>query len=75
MFNILELKPWEVGNPGTLAAWENDQEEKVNRLMNFFQRFDEVEVTDLEEGFKTFGIDYPNLPQYLKDKIDELDVI
>lgn len=75
MFDVLQLDPLEVGNFGTLAAFENDQEEKVDRLVAFFQKFDEVEVSDLEDGFETFGVDYPNLPQFLKDKIDKINVI
>ena len=78
MFDILELNPLEVGNFGTLAAFENDQEEKVNRLMDSFQcddRWRVITVRDLENAFDYFGVDYPNLPQFLKDRIDELDVI
>ena len=78
MFDVLELNPLEVGNFGTLAAWENDQETKVYELMDSFQcddRWQVITVRDLENAFEYFGIDYPNLPQYLKDTIDELNVI
>lgn len=72
-----ELQPWIVGDPSTLAAWENDQEEKVYRLMDSFDddRWHVITRYDLKNAFEYFGVDYPNLPQYLKDTIDEINIV
>lgn len=71
-----QLHPFVVGDFSTIAAWENDQEEKVNRFVKIMLDYPgSINVQMIEEGFEAFGIDYPNLPQYLKDKIDMIDII
>ena len=80
MFNDFgQINPFVVGNFSFLAAWENDQEEKVNRLVRILtdpELISKITITKdlLEQGFNAFEIDYPNLPQYLKDKIDLIDI-
>ena len=79
MYDFGHINPFEVGNFSFLAAWENDQETKVNRLVRILTDPDvtcKVPVSKelLEQGFDAFGIDYSNLPQYLKDKIDLIDI-
>lgn len=74
-----QLHPFLVGDFSTLSAWEYDQEEKVNRLVHILtdpELVSKVNITKelLEQGFDAFDIDYPNLPQYLKDKIDLIDI-
>lgn len=68
-----ELRPWIVGDFSTLAAWENDQESKVWDMVESFQddRWLFITAEDVDKAMEFFGIDYPNLPQYLKDVIDE----
>lgn len=72
-----ELQPWIVGDPSTLAAWENDQEDKVHQMMDYFEddRWVYITARHIDEAMDMFGIDYPNLPQYLKDLIDEIDIV
>ena len=72
-----ELQPWIVGDTSTLAAWEYDQEEKIDRMLDYFEddRWVFITARDVEEAFEMFGIDYPNLPDWLKDKIDEINII
>lgn len=72
-----KLQPWIVGDPSTLAAWENDQESKVMDMIEFFQddkwRF--ITAADIDAAMERFGIDYISLPQYLKDEIDTIDIV
>lgn len=75
-----QLHPFLVGDFSTLSAWEYDQEQKVNRLVHILtdpELVSKVDITKelLEQGFEAFGIDYPNLPQFLKDKIDTIDIV
>ena len=35
----------------------------------------QLTVPQIEAAFEEFGIDYPNLRQYNKDRIDEFDII
>lgn len=73
----LQLEPWIVGDTATLAAWENDQEEKIYQMIDFFNddRWVFITAQDIDTAMENFGIDYPNLPQYLKNLIDEIDII
>lgn len=73
----LNLEPWIVGDIATLAAIENDQEEKVYRMLDYFDdpRWVAITPKDLEEAFNVFGIHYSILPQWLKDLIDEIDLV
>lgn len=73
-----ELQPWIVGDPSTLATWESDQEEKVNRMIDYFKYnhpYDYITARDIDEVLDLFGIDYPNLPQWLWNKIDEIEIV
>lgn len=72
-----QLEPWVVGDPSTLAAWENDQESKVMDMIDFFKddRWRFITANDIDMAMDHFGIDYINLPQYLKDEIDKIDII
>lgn len=73
----LQLEPWIVGDSATLAAWENDQEEKVYQMIDFFNddRWTFITAEDIDEAMENFDIDYLNLPQYLKDLIDKIDIV
>lgn len=72
-----ELKPWIAGDPSTLAAWENDQEEKVYLMLEYFKddRWRVISSSDVDEAIRIFDIDYVNLPQWLKDEIDTINIV
>ena len=56
------------------CSWlENDQMTNINDFVNrnLYRR---VPISEVEHFFKENHIDYCSLPQYLKDKIDKLDV-
>lgn len=75
--SILSLNPFEIGNIGTISAWENDQEAKVNQMLDCFDddRWVFITAQDIDNAIKYFDIDYFNLPQWLKDKIDEIEIV
>lgn len=73
-----ELQPWIVGDSSTLATWENDQEAKIWEMIDYFKYnhpYDYVRAQDIDNMMDQLGIDYPNLPQFLKDLIDEIDIV
>ena len=73
-----ELQPWNVGDFSTLAAWENDQESKVWDMIEYFrdERWYYITAGDVTQAMKDFGIDYPHLPVWLKNVIDdEIDIV
>ena len=73
-----ELHPLSVGDFSTLSAWENDQESRVRDMIEFFKEDKHQYITsnDVTEAIKYFGIDYPNLPQWLKNTIDdEIEIV
>ena len=72
MFNF-DFNPFEVGNFSTLGCFENDQELKVNQLVNDF-KYCSVSVSELTNEMRSRGIVYNMLPQYLIDRIDEINV-
>ena len=69
----LELEPWIPGDMATLAAIENDQESKVNDMVDMF-RGQTVPAYEVTKTMERLGIYYSWLPQRLKDRIDEIDV-
>ena len=69
----LELEPWIPGDMATLAAIENDQESKVNDMVDMF-RGQTVPADEVTETMERLGIYYPWLPKWLKDRVDEIDV-
>lgn len=68
-----ELNPLVAGDFSILAAWENDQEDKVYQMIDYFKDDRWVFITPrhITEAIDSFGIDYPNLPQWLKNLIDD----
>jgi hypothetical protein len=70
---MFDFNPLQVGNFATLSAWENDQEAKVHDMIkhvlyNYGYR---VPSTLITEEINNYGIDFPNLPQWLKDEIND----
>lgn len=70
---MFDFNPFEPGNFSTIGCWENDQEQKVNQLVSDYQN-KIVGSYILTREMNSRGIDYFNLPQYLKDRIDMIEV-
>lgn len=72
-----ELHPFEVGDISTLAAWENDQESKVMDMLDYilFHYGGSCDKYTMDSCIQLFGVEYYLLPQWLKDKIDIIDII
>lgn len=70
--------PFQVGNIGMVSMYNDAQETNVNDMMNWIRRnygFNvELSAATLTHLIDKFNIDYPNLPKYLKDVIDTIDV-
>lgn len=66
---------WQVGNlpTGIIGCWENDQELKVRDMVDEF-RFGTYPASLIEDEMRERGIEYWQLPQYIKDMVDEIDV-
>lgn len=62
----------EIGSPWIVGMVENDQELRIDELLNDID--DPISVEEFEDVMLKYGINYSVLPQYLKDKIDEIDL-
>lgn len=56
-----------------LSWLENDQASLINDFVDS-NKYNNVTAADIDYFLDTNHIDYRELPQYLKDKIDELDI-
>ena len=56
-----------------LSWLENDQASLINDFVDS-NKYNYVTAADIDYFLDTNHIDYGELPQYLKDKIDELDI-
>lgn len=73
-----QLHPFLVGDFSTLSAWENDQESKVYDMIEMFEdkyKYKVITAYDVDAAMEHYGIDYPNLPQFLKDEIDTINIV
>lgn len=62
----------EIGNPWIVGMVENDQELRIDELLNDIDA--PISVEEFEDVMLKYGINYSVLPQYLKDKIDKIDL-
>lgn len=56
-----------------LSWLENDQASLINDFVDS-NKYNSVTAADIDYFLDANHIDYRELPQYLKDKIDELDI-
>lgn len=66
------LEPWIVGDISTIGLAEELIESQVNDMVDYVRSNYGgcLTIDQLEAAMDLFDIDYPNLPQYLKDRID-----
>lgn len=62
----------EIGNPWIVGMVENDQELRIDELLNDIDA--PISVEEFEDVMLKYGINYSVLPQYLKDRIDKIDL-
>lgn len=75
MFDM-DLEPWIVGDISTIGLAHELMESQVDDLVDYVRMNygSYLTVDQLEGAFDLFDIDYPQLPQYLKDRIDTFNV-
>lgn len=62
----------EVGNPWVIGMVENDQELRVDEMLENISG--PLSIDEFEDSMLKYGINYGILPQYLKDRLDEINV-
>lgn len=73
--NPFEFNPLEVGNPMTLGLMEEELEHRVHTMMQELRYYGLcVPAYIVTQKLEEYGIPYDQLPQYLIDEIDSLDV-
>lgn len=67
---------FEVGNPWMLGGYENQQEESIDRMIDYVNAnfCGRISIGMFRHLMSKFGVDYQNLPQFLKDRLDTIDV-
>lgn len=72
MFDVFD-----VGDPMVIGGWQNFQEENVNSLVRHAHRTHPMGVTleQMEAYIDMFDVNYDLLPDYLRDRIDEVNII
>ena len=75
MFDM-NFEPWIVGDISTIGFAEELQEQAVNDAVDYIRAHygNSLPVPEMDAVISSFDIDYPNLPGWLKDKLDEFDV-
>ena len=75
MFDM-DLEPWIVGDISTIGLFNELAESQVDDLVDYVRMNygSCLTVDQLENAFDLFDIDYMQLPQYLKDRIDTFNV-
>ena len=75
MFDM-NLEPWVVGDISTIGLVHELMESQVDDMVDYLRSNYGgcITVDQLESAMDLFDIDYPLLPQYLKDRIDTFNV-
>ena len=70
------LEPWIVGDISTVGLHEELMESQVNDAIDYIRKQYGMSLTvqEMEDVLELFDIDYPLLPEWLKDKLDMFDV-
>ncbi len=70
---MFDIDVTDVGNPMILGAMEEEMEAKVEKLIGFIGHHMGFQTTreNFEYIAKEMGVDYYNLPSYLKEEIDD----
>ena len=76
MSNGFDMNFFEIGNPMYLGIAEELVEAQVNDAIDYIRSNygDHPTSANISFVIEEFDIDYPLLPQWLKDKFDEFDI-
>lgn len=75
MFDF-EFEPWVVGDTSTLGFMEQLQEEQVKDAMDYIRSHygDRLTKDQMDAVLTQFDIDYMELPDWLRAKLDTFDI-
>lgn len=68
-----DFNPFEVGNPMTLGLAEESLVEDIRKLQSE-SRYHRIIAMDVDNLFATYGVRYQDLPQWIKDEVDLIDL-
>lgn len=76
MFDF-SFEPWIVGDTSTLGFMEELQEEQVKDAMDYIRSHYGNELTkdQMEAVLTQFDINYAELPEWLRHKLDRFDIV
>lgn len=72
---MFTFNPLEVGNPMTLGMIEEELESKIDKMVADSKRGAVFRVRDVLSLLKSYNTEYSVLPQYLQNKIDEIELL
>ena len=75
MFDM-NFEPWIVGDISTVGFMEELQEQAVNDALDYIHSHysNSLPLAAMQAVIGEFDIDYPNLPDWLRAKLDTVDV-
>lgn len=68
-----DFNPFEVGNPMTLGLAEESLVEDIRKLQSE-SRYHRIVAMDVDNLFAAYGVRYQDLPQWIKDEVDLIDL-
>lgn len=72
---MFTFNPLEVGNPMTIGMIEEELESKIDKMVADSKRGAVFRVRDVLSLLKSYNTEYSVLPQYLQNKIDEIELL
>ena len=72
----MNLEPWIVGDISTIGLCEELLESQVDDVIDYIRSNygSSLRVDQMDSALDLFDVDYENLPQYLKDRLDTFNV-
>lgn len=73
--SIFNFNPLEVGNPMTLGMAEESLVDDIKQLAALSRNGCSVYTTDVHKLLNSYGVNYMNLSQWIKDEIDKIILV
>lgn len=72
----MNLEPWIVGDISTVGLCEELLESQIDDVVDYIRSNygSCLRVDQMDSALDLFDVDYENLPQYLKDRLDTFNV-
>lgn len=72
---MFTFDPLEVGNPMTLGMIEEELESEIDKMVTDSKQGKVFRVKDVLSLLKSYNTEYSVLPQYLQNKIDDIELL